>query len=123
MPVDERLEVGRKEVVFCHEVGEFIDGDDESFDGEFLAEVVEGLVSTVDSGHAVVEVVGDVPDELLALPIFGFLDRQEVDMRLVGTELLEEFGFPDATPTVDHVEVVAWRLERRVEASSSSVRS
>jgi hypothetical protein len=73
--IDERLEVGLEGVVFLHSVGEFVDGDNELFSGEFLTEVVEGLVPAVDAGHTVVEVVSDLLDELLALPVFCFLSR------------------------------------------------
>jgi len=113
--IDERLEIGREGVVFLDQIGEFVDGDDESFGGELLAEVVEGVVPAVDAGNAIVEVVGDLFDELLALTVFGLLSREKVDVRPVGTEVLDEFGFPDATSAVDDVDVVAWRLVRRFE--------
>lgn len=47
-----------------------------------------------------------------ALPGFGFLCSEKVDMGSVGTERFEECSFPDAATTVDDLEVVTWRLER-----------
>ena len=103
--IDERLKIGGERVVLLDQVGEFVDDNNELLSSEFFVEVVEDP-KAVDPGHAVVEVVSDLLNELLALAVFGLLGRQEVDIRPIGTEFFEGFGFPDATSAVDHIEVV-----------------
>jgi hypothetical protein len=94
---------------------ELVDHDRDPFLGEFLPEVVERVVPALDARNSIVEVGGDLLDELLTLASFGFLCCEVVDVWPTSAELLEQRSLPDASTPVNDLQRVSRRVERALE--------
>jgi hypothetical protein len=117
------LYVRWKRVVLLDKIRELVDDDDKILSLELFPEVFERLVPTVDSRGALIEVVRNLVEELLALSVLGFLRGKEVNMGIISTEFFEEFCFPDSTPAIDDNEVRTGNPAAAVSVSSSPSRS
>ncbi len=106
------MHVRWERVVFCDQVRELVDDDDEILSLELLPEVLERLVPPVDSRDAFVEVVCDLVEELLSLSMFGLLRGEEVNVGAIGTEFFEELRLPDSTSPLNNDEVRTRGLHR-----------
>ena len=110
--VNKSLNVRWHRVVFRNEVRQLVDSDDRFFSLDFFPEIGECIVPSVDPRNTVVEVFRNPCNELLVLSFFSFLCSQEVNVRLLGAKLFNEFRLSDPAASIDDEERVPGRLER-----------